>query len=133
MICRDADGQVVAFNMVHESGVEGWMGPLAVRPDRQGEGFGSRMVRLGVDLLKSQGARTSGLGDNAPRRREHRLLFAGRASGRRAVEPGNSIGAPSGGSLSYSRAPVTISNGDRGHLTFVTRITILTPARLHRY
>ena len=61
MIWRDADGQVVAFNMVHQSGVEGWMGPLAVRPDRQGEGLGSTMVRLGIDWLKSEGARTIGL------------------------------------------------------------------------
>ena len=61
MIWRDADGQVVAFNMVHQSGVEGWMGPLAVRPDRQGEGLGSTVVRLGIDWLKGQGARTIGL------------------------------------------------------------------------
>jgi len=61
MIWRDADGQVVAFNMVHRSGIEGWMGPLAVRPDRQGEGLGSTMVRLGIDWLKSEGARTIGL------------------------------------------------------------------------
>jgi GNAT superfamily N-acetyltransferase len=61
MIWRDADGQVVAFNMVHQSGVEGWMGPLAVRPDRQGEGLGSTMVRLGIDWLKGQGALTIGL------------------------------------------------------------------------
>src|SRR5438552_2507601 len=61
MIWRDADGQMVAFNMVHRSGVEGWMGPLAVRPDRQGEGLGSTMVRLGIDWLKAQGARTIGL------------------------------------------------------------------------
>jgi GNAT superfamily N-acetyltransferase len=61
MIWRDADGQMVAFNMVHQSGVEGWMGPLAVRPDRQGEGLGSTMVRLGIDWLKAQGARTIGL------------------------------------------------------------------------
>ena len=61
MIWRDADGQLVAFNMVHQSGVEGWMGPLAVRPDRQGEGLGSTMVRLGIDWLKGQGARTIGL------------------------------------------------------------------------
>ena len=45
MVWRDADGQLVAFNMVHRSGTEGWMGPLAVRPDRQGEGLGSTMVR----------------------------------------------------------------------------------------
>jgi GNAT superfamily N-acetyltransferase len=61
MIWRDADGQLVAFNMVHQSGAEGWMGPLAVRPDRQGEGLGSTMVRLGIDWLKGQGARTIGL------------------------------------------------------------------------
>src|SRR6478609_9697405 len=45
MVWRDADGHLVAFNMVHRSGSEGWMGPLAVRPDRQGEGLGSLMVR----------------------------------------------------------------------------------------
>jgi len=61
MIWRDGDGQLVAFNMVHQSGHEGWMGPLAVRPDRQGEGLGSTMVRLGIDWLKGQGARTIGL------------------------------------------------------------------------
>jgi GNAT superfamily N-acetyltransferase len=61
MIWRDADGQLVAFNMVHQSGAEGWMGPLAVRPDRQGEGLGSVMVRLGIDWLKGLGATTIGL------------------------------------------------------------------------
>jgi GNAT superfamily N-acetyltransferase len=61
MIWRDADGQLVAFNMVHQSGTEGWMGPLAVRPDRQGEGLGSVMVRLGIDWLKGQGATAIGL------------------------------------------------------------------------
>jgi GNAT superfamily N-acetyltransferase len=61
MVWRDAEGQMVAFNMVHQSGVEGWMGPLAVRPDRQGEGLGSTMVRLGIEWLKGQGARTIGL------------------------------------------------------------------------
>lgn len=61
MIWRDADGQMVAFNMVHRSGTEGWMGPLAVRPDRQGEGLGSAMVRTGVEWLRSQGATTIGL------------------------------------------------------------------------
>lgn len=61
MVWRDADGQMVAFNMVHRSGTEGWMGPLAVRPDRQGEGLGSAMVRTGIDWLRSQGATTIGL------------------------------------------------------------------------
>src|SRR4051794_16557610 len=61
MIWRDGDGQMVAFNMVHQSGVEGWMGPLAVRPDRQGEGLGSTMVRVGIEWLKAQGVQTIGL------------------------------------------------------------------------
>lgn len=61
MVWRDADGQMVAFNMVHRSGTEGWMGPLAVRPDRQGEGLGSSMVRTGIEWLRSQGATTIGL------------------------------------------------------------------------
>jgi GNAT superfamily N-acetyltransferase len=61
MVWRDADGHMVAFNMVHRSGTEGWMGPLAVRPDRQGEGLGSLMVRTGIDWLRGQGATTIGL------------------------------------------------------------------------
>lgn len=61
MVWRDVDGQMVAFNMVHRSGTEGWMGPLAVRPDRQGEGIGSTMVRTGIEWLRGQGASTIGL------------------------------------------------------------------------
>ena len=61
MVWRDAEGQMVGFNMVHRSGSEGWMGPLAIRPDRQGEGLGSSMVRTGIDWLRSQGATTIGL------------------------------------------------------------------------
>lgn len=61
MVWRDAEGQMVAFNMVHRSGTEGWMGPLAVRPDRQGEGLGSGMVRTGIEWLRGQGATTIGL------------------------------------------------------------------------
>lgn len=61
MVWRDADGQMIAFNMVHRSGSEGWMGPLAVRPDRQAKGLGSRMVRTGLDWLRARGATTIGL------------------------------------------------------------------------
>ena len=61
MVWRDADGHMVAFNMVHRSGTEGWMGPLAVRPDRQGEGRGALMVRTGIEWLRAQGATTIGL------------------------------------------------------------------------
>ncbi len=61
MVWRDGDGQMVAFNMVHRSGTEGWMGPLAVRPDRQSEGLGSTMVRLGIEWLRGQECATIGL------------------------------------------------------------------------
>lgn len=61
MVWRDTEGHLVAFNVVHRSGAEGWMGPLAVRPDRQGEGIGSLVVRTGIDWLRSQGVETIGL------------------------------------------------------------------------
>lgn len=61
MVWRDADGAVAGFNMVHRSGTEGWMGPLAVRPDLQGEGLGGVMVRAGIAWLHDEGARTIGL------------------------------------------------------------------------
>ena len=32
LVWRDERGRVAAFNIAHRSGVEGWMGPLAVRP-----------------------------------------------------------------------------------------------------
>src|ERR1019366_8841180 len=57
MTWRDARGDVVAFNMVHRSGSEGWMGPLAVRTDRQGQGHGQRIVRAGIEWLAAPGAR----------------------------------------------------------------------------
>jgi GNAT superfamily N-acetyltransferase len=61
MVWRDAEGQLAGFNMVHRSGTEGWMGPIAVRPDRQNEGLGSTMVLAGIEWLKAQGARSIGL------------------------------------------------------------------------
>ena len=61
MVWRDADGELCAFNMAHLSGREGWMGPLAVRPDRQGAGLGKVMLLAGINWLKERGARTIGL------------------------------------------------------------------------
>ncbi|MEO8633794.1 MAG: GNAT family N-acetyltransferase [Gemmatimonadales bacterium] len=61
MIWRDSDGSLCAFNMVHLSGCEGWMGPLAVRPDRQGSGLGKLMLQSGIAWLQARGARTIGL------------------------------------------------------------------------
>jgi GNAT superfamily N-acetyltransferase len=61
MLWRDADGGIAAFNVAHRSGVEGWMGPLAVRGDQQGRGLGRRIVQAGVRWLQDGGARVIGL------------------------------------------------------------------------
>ncbi|HEY7395184.1 MAG TPA: GNAT family N-acetyltransferase [Gemmatimonadaceae bacterium] len=61
MLWRDERGRIVAFNMVHRSGSEGWMGPLAVRTEMQGSGTGKEIVNRGVDWLKAQGASVIGL------------------------------------------------------------------------
>ncbi len=58
---RDARGQIVAFNMVHHSGTEGWMGPLCVRPDHQGHGGGKVIVQAGMQWLRQQGVQVIGL------------------------------------------------------------------------
>ncbi|MDQ3997509.1 MAG: GNAT family N-acetyltransferase [Gemmatimonadota bacterium] len=61
LLWRDERGQVAAFNMVHRSGVEGWMGPLAVRSEFQGAGVGKEVVTRGIEWLKEQGAAVIGL------------------------------------------------------------------------
>jgi GNAT superfamily N-acetyltransferase len=61
LVWRDGSGAIAAFNMVHRSGTEGWMGPLAVRPDHQGRGLGQTIVREGIRRLEAEGARVIGL------------------------------------------------------------------------
>ncbi len=61
MVWRGERGEMVAFNMAHRSGAEGWMGPLAVRPEWQGAGVGKDVVRAGIDWLQRAGARVIGL------------------------------------------------------------------------
>jgi GNAT superfamily N-acetyltransferase len=76
LIWRDARGELVAFTMVHRSGSEGWMGPLAVRPDRQGEGIGRQVVMAGVEWLQGEGVRAIGL-ETMPRTIENIGFYAG--------------------------------------------------------
>ncbi len=60
-VWRDSRGSPIAFNMVHASGSEGWMGPLAVHLDRQGHGLGQQIVNHGIAWLQHQGVTTIGL------------------------------------------------------------------------
>lgn len=61
MAWYDPEDNMVAFNIAHRSGGEGWMGPLAVRTDRQGEGIGRLIVETAVEWLKSKKVATIGL------------------------------------------------------------------------
>jgi len=76
LVWRDGSKQLVAFNMVHRSGTEGWMGPLAVRPDRQGEGIGRTIVEEGIRRLETAGARVIGL-ETMPRTIENIGFYSG--------------------------------------------------------
>jgi GNAT superfamily N-acetyltransferase len=61
LIWRGERNEIAAFNMTHRSGTEGWMGPLAVRPDVQGGGIGKDVVRAGIEWLRRGGSRVIGL------------------------------------------------------------------------
>jgi GNAT superfamily N-acetyltransferase len=58
---RDERGRIAAFNIVHHSGTEGWMGPLCVRPDSQGAGLGKTIVQSGMRRLRQQSVQVIGL------------------------------------------------------------------------
>jgi GNAT superfamily N-acetyltransferase len=76
MLWRDARGAIGAFNIVHCSGAEGWMGPLAVRDDRQGSGQGKIIVNAGVELLKRSGCLVIGL-ETMPRTMDNIGFYSG--------------------------------------------------------
>lgn len=76
MLWRDGDGAIAAFNVAHASGAEGWMGPLAVREDRQGTGLGKDVVRSGIDHLRAAGCRTIGL-ETMPRTVDNIGFYSG--------------------------------------------------------
>ncbi len=75
MVWRDEGGHIAAFNVAHRSGSEGWMGPLAVRPDRQGAGIGKLIVRAAIDWLIERGVATIGL-ETMPRTVENIGFYA---------------------------------------------------------
>jgi GNAT superfamily N-acetyltransferase len=67
---RDERGRIAAFNIVHHSGTEGWMGPLCVRPDCQGAGLGKILVQSGMRWLRTQSVTVIGL-ETMPRTMEN--------------------------------------------------------------
>ena len=99
MVWRDERGRIAAFNIAHRSGSEGWMGPLAVRPDRQGMGLGKLIVRSAVEWLVSRGVATLGL-ETMPRTVENIGFY-----GRLGFAPG------------YLTVTMTRDIGPRGHPT----------------
>ncbi|HEY0995575.1 MAG TPA: GNAT family N-acetyltransferase [Gemmatimonadaceae bacterium] len=76
MLWRDERGGIVAFNMVHRSGAEGWMGPLAVKADYQGSGLGKEVVQRGIHWLREQGVRVLGL-ETMPRTMDNIGFYSG--------------------------------------------------------
>lgn len=76
LVWRDERGDVAAFNVAHRSGSEGWMGPLAVRPDCQGAGAGQTIVRTALDWLLDRGVTTLGL-ETMPRTVDNIGFYAG--------------------------------------------------------
>lgn len=76
MLWRDARGAIAAFNIAHRSGVEGWMGPLAVRDDCQGTGQGRAIVTAGTELLKRSGCTVIGL-ETMPRTMDNIGFYSG--------------------------------------------------------
>ncbi|HET8712993.1 MAG TPA: GNAT family N-acetyltransferase [Gemmatimonadales bacterium] len=75
MVWRDEHGDIAAFNVAHQAGTEGWMGPLAVRPDRQSTGVGKTIVRTAADWLIARGVTTLGL-ETMPRTPENIGFYA---------------------------------------------------------
>ncbi|MDQ6886635.1 MAG: GNAT family N-acetyltransferase [Gemmatimonadota bacterium] len=76
LVWRDEHDDIVAFNIVHRSGVEGWMGPLAVRADRQSSGMGKDIVRAGIDWLRDARVTTIGL-ETMPRTMDNIGFYSG--------------------------------------------------------
>jgi GNAT superfamily N-acetyltransferase len=108
LLWRDDDGEIIAFNMIHCSGAEGWMGPLAVRPDRQGQGLGKIVVETGVRWLQERGAVTIGL-ETMPRTMDNIGFYS-----RLGFVPGRLTITLTIEAASASRAPHVLGRLNRG-------------------
>jgi GNAT superfamily N-acetyltransferase len=75
-VWRGERGEIIAFNVAHRSGIEGWMGPLAVRPEWQGNGLGKVVVRAGLAWLRDRDARVIGL-ETMPRTMDNIGFYSG--------------------------------------------------------
>ncbi len=75
MCWRDPQGRIAAFNLAHVSGGEGWMGPLVVREDLQGQGVGRTIVTAGIQRLIDAGCRIIGL-ETMPRTMDNIGFYA---------------------------------------------------------
>jgi GNAT superfamily N-acetyltransferase len=75
MLWRDRHGRIAAFNLAHRSGIEGWMGPLAVREDLQGEGRGKEIVNAAIAHLQAAECRVIGL-ETMPRTMDNIGFYA---------------------------------------------------------
>jgi GNAT superfamily N-acetyltransferase len=76
MAWRGERDEIVAFNIAHRSGIEGWMGPLAVRPEWQGGGLGKEIVREGIRWLTQRSASVIGL-ETMPRTMDNIGFYSG--------------------------------------------------------
>jgi GNAT superfamily N-acetyltransferase len=76
MAWRGERDEIVAFNIAHRSGIEGWMGPLAVRPEWQGGGLGKEIVRAGINWLSEHATRVIGL-ETMPRTMDNIGFYSG--------------------------------------------------------
>ena len=73
---RDDRDRIVAFNIVHHSGVEGWMGPLCVRTEHQGLGLGKIIVEAGQRWLEKKNVSVIGL-ETMPRTMDNIGFYSG--------------------------------------------------------
>lgn len=76
MAWRGDRDEIVAFNIAHRSGIEGWMGPLAVRPEWQGGGLGKEIVRAGIGWLSQRASKVIGL-ETMPRTMDNIGFYSG--------------------------------------------------------